>query len=186
MKRKVLNRGFIQLNGMSADDSISPPLEHIVFSFHIKCPIFVARQWFQDRRSSFNEISEIKSIVSEDFYVPSSFQSSQSGISLPEVESNILYKKLDNFNKWAVNFYGKLIKDHFISNDQARMILPQSMFTEFYWTVNAKSLMNFLRHRLVNKSKWEMQQYAEVLLDMFKEKLPVTAEVFLKREFKQT
>ena len=184
MKRKVLNRGFIQLNGVSGEEIPYTPIESVVFSFRIKCPIFVARQWFQDRWSSFSEISDKTTFLSEDFYTPSHFQSSQEGITLTEAESNLLYKKIENFNKWSLNFFNKLTKEHFISNDQARMILPQSMYTEFYWTVNAKSLMNFLRHRLVNKDKWEMHQYAECLLDMFKQKLPKTAEEFIKGVWK--
>ncbi len=179
MKRKVLNKGFVELTGVLGDETSAVTTQHLILTFHVKCPVFVAHQWFRHHGSTFTEVNNIEQ---EEYYVPSYFQS-YNYKNLSEVDSNILHKKMDNFNKWVVNFYNKMINDHSISREQARMILPHSLFTEFYWTVNAKSLMRFLKYKVTDTSKWEMQEYSKVILDMFREKLPSTVETFLIKEF---
>ncbi len=162
------------------------PFEHVVFRFHVKCPIFVARQWFRHRWGSFNEVSGRYTVITDDFYLPSYFRT-QKGKNyeyenLSEQECNELYTKFENFHRWVYNFYSKLIEKG-VAKEQARMVLPQSMYTEFYWTVNARSLMNFLKLRIDNHAQWEIRQYAVTLLDFFVDSLPWTAEAFVKKEF---
>lgn len=215
--RKVLNRGFIRLDGVFGDDltivqaarvsigkgvsvpakdknlisflmsnNHETPFEHVVFRFHVKCPIFVARQWFRHRWGSYNEISGRYTEVKDDFYIPTYFRT-QTGknyeyINLTDAECNELNTKFTNFHNWAYNFYRKLL-DQGVAKEQARMVLPQSMFTEFYWTVNARALMNFLKLRVDKHSQWEIRQYALATLEMFLENLPWTAEAFVLKEF---
>lgn len=160
------------------------PFEHVVFQFHVKCPLFVARQWFRHRWSSFNEISGRYVEMKDEFYIPSYFRT-QKGKNyifenLSEEECNELYTKFDNYCKWAHNFYLKLIREHGVAREQARMILPQSMFTEFYWTVNARSLMNFLKLRMDVHAQWEIRQYAKAMMEFFMDKTPWTAKTFLQ------
>lgn len=215
--RKVLNRGFIRLDGVFGNDltivqaarvsvgkGISlpekdknlisflmsnhheTPFEHVVFRFHVKCPIFVARQWFRHRWGSYNEISGRYTEVKDDFYMPTYFRT-QTGknyeyTNMSDAECNELTTKFANFHTWAYNFYKKLL-DQGVAKEQARMILPQSMFTEFYWTVNARALMNFLKLRVDKHSQWEIRQYALAALEMYIENLPWTAEAFVLKEF---
>ena len=150
-----------------------------MITFHVKCPIFVANQWFRHHGSIFTKVRLAGDI---EYYVPVHFKSYKQH-DLSEADTNIIYKKMDNYNKWAVNFYKKLISDHSISREQAEIILPQSLFTEFYWTVSVSGLMRFLKYKLLNDSNFELQEYSKVLLDMFKEKMPVTTKTFLRREF---
>jgi len=162
------------------------PFEHVIFRFHIKCPLFVARQWFRHRWSSFNEISGRYTKIKDEFYVPSYFRT-QKGKNyefenLSEKECNEIYSKIDNYNRWAYNFYTKLLETYNVAKEQARIILPQSMYTEFYWTVNARSLMNFLKLRCDEHAQWEIRQYAKSILDFFVEYMPWTAEAFIKKE----
>lgn len=159
------------------------PFEHVVFKFHIKCPMFVARQWFRYRDSAFNEISGRYVEVKDEFYTPAYFRT-QSGknyeyTNMSEQDCNELSTKFNNFYTWSYNFYRKLLEKG-VAKEQARMVLPQSIFTEFYWTVNGRSLMNFLHQRLDVHAQWEIRQYAETILDIFKTNLPWTAESFLK------
>lgn len=162
------------------------PFEHVTFTFHIKCPIFVARQWFRHRWASYNEVSGRYTVFKDDFYLPTHFRT-QKGKNyeyenLPEEQCNDLNTKFENFHKWIYNFYTKLLEQG-VAKEQARMILPQSMYTEFYWTVNARSLMNFLKLRVDDHAQWEIRQYAVTLLDFFVDNLPWTAEIFIKKEF---
>jgi thymidylate synthase (FAD) len=164
------------------------PFEHVNFRFHIKCPIFVARQWFRHRWSSYNEVSGRYTVVQDDFYIPSNFRTQKEKNykyeNLPEQQSNELYVKFENFHRAIYGFYKKLL-DQGVAKEQARMILPQSMYTEFYWTVNARALMNFLKLRCDDHAQWEIRQYALTILDFFVDYMPWTAEAFIKKEFKR-
>ena len=179
MKRKVLNRGFIELTDFLGDEKHSITAQHMVFNFHVKCPIFVANQWSRHNGSSFTKVRMSGAV---EYYVPVHFKSYKQH-DLSETDTNIIYKKIDNYNKWAINFYNKLIGEHSISPEQAEIILPQSLFTEFHWTVSASGLMRFLKYKLLNDSNFELQEYSKVLLDLFKEKIPGVAKSFLRREF---
>ena len=114
-----------------------------------------------------------------EYYIPVHIKSYKQH-DLSETDTNIIYKKMENYNRWAINFYNKLTSDHSISPEQAKIILPQSLFTEFYWTVSANGLMRFLKYKLSNDSNFELQEYSKVLLDMFKKNMPCMAKVFLK------
>lgn len=164
------------------------PFEHVTFRFHIKCPIFVARQWFRHRWASYNEVSGRYTVIQDDFYIPTNFRTQKEKNyqyeNLPEQQSNELYTKFENFHKAIYGFYKKLIEQG-VAKEQARMILPQSMYTEFYWTVNARALMNFLKLRCDEHAQWEIREYANAILDFFVEYMPWTAEAFIKKEFKR-
>lgn len=162
------------------------PFEHVVFQFHIKCPIFVARQWMRHRWGSYNEISGRYVQVKDEFYIPTDFRT-QVGKNyeyenLPQEKSNELHLKYQNYIKWSYNFYTKLL-DEGVSREQARIILPQGMFTEFYWTVNARALMNFVKLRADIHAQWEIREYGKILLEIMEEKLPWTTSAFLSKEF---
>lgn len=158
------------------------PFEHLVFTFHIKCPLFVARQWMRHRMGSFNEISGRYTEIEDDFYIPTAFRKAAGSNYLfepmTEGENNKLYSKFENYYAWSFNFYKKLLSEG-VSKEQARIILPLGTFTEFYWTVNARYLMNFLKLRMDEHAQWEIQQYAFILMDFFKEKAPWTADAFI-------
>lgn len=164
------------------------PFEHVTFRFHIKCPIFVARQWFRHRWASYNEVSGRYTVIQDDFYIPTHFRTqlekNYKYENLPEAKCNELYTKFENYHKAVYGFYKKLLEQG-VAKEQARMILPQSMFTEFYWTVNARALMNFLKLRCDEHAQWEIQQYANTILDFFVEYMPWTANAFIKKEMKR-
>lgn len=142
------------------------PFEHINFTFHIKCPIFVARQWFRHRIGSFNEISGRYVKLDMDFWYPETWrinnkENKQSSGEAPFSEkenaelSRIFHDSLDT----AEITYQYLI-DEGVAREQARAILPLGTYTEFYWTVNARSLFNFLELRTHESAQKEMQFYA--------------------------
>lgn len=162
------------------------PFEHVVFQFHVKAPIFVARQWLRHRWASYNEISGRYTQIEEDFYNPAYFRT-QVGKNyefenLPPDTSNELHMKFKRCYEATFNFYKKLLSNYGLAKEQARMILPLGMYTEFYCTMNAHALMHFLKLRLHPHAQWEIRQYAEALLEIFKAKLPWAAEAFIRKD----
>ena len=159
------------------------PFEQVVFKFHVKCPIFVARQWFRHRWSSFNEISGRYTEMTDEFYIPEKFrmQKSKNYVykDLPDELNNKLQKKLHSVYDDIYNLYESLIQEG-VAKEHARMVLPLSLYTQFYWGVNVRSLMNFLVLRLDIHAQKEIRLYAQAVEKIFKEKLPWTYDAFEK------
>lgn len=160
------------------------PFEHTLFQFHVKCPIFVARQWFRHRWSSFSEISARYTEVKDEFYIPREFRiqdklNKQGSVKTDILDNKKLIEDYSSVIKKSYETYQKLISCG-VAKEMARMILPVCQYTQFYWTVNARSLMNFLHLRLDEHAQFEIQEYAKVLADIFKHKMPWTWESFVK------
>ena len=159
------------------------PFEHSVFKFHIKCPIFVARQWFRHRVASYNEISGRYTKMHEEFCVPEKLRTQKAKNykyeQLDEEKNAELKTKIKNFYDSSYNLYKELL-DNGVAKEHARLVLPLSLYTQFYWTINARALLNFLSLRLDEHAQYEIRQYAISINDIFKEKMPWTHESFNK------
>lgn len=159
------------------------PFEHSVFKFHIKCPIFVARQWFRHRMASYNEISGRYTEMKEQFYLPDSLRSQKArNYKFTEVEEQAnaeLKEKMAAHFENSYHLYHELLEKG-VAKEHARIVLPLSLYTEFYWTINARALMNFLSLRMDEHAQYEIRVYADVINDIFKEKMPWTEEAFMK------
>ena len=160
------------------------PFEHSVFQFHIKCPIFVARQWMRHRIASYNEISARYTEVHDEFYFPAEFRaqdrSNRQG-SLPS--ANLDQKKMlelyDKAVKASYAAYQELL-DAGAAREMARMVLPVAQYTQFHWTINARSLLNFIGLRADAHAQWEIRRYAEAIQEMFRARMPWTWEAWAK------
>lgn len=160
------------------------PFEHSVFQFHVKLPIFVARQWMRHRMASYNEVSARYTEVKEEFYIPGSFRvqdkiNRQGSVKTSAPDSTALleiYKKSINDSYSA---YRELL-DGGVAREMARMALPVAQYTQFHWSVNARSLMNFLQLRMDSHAQLEIQDYANAIAGIFREKMPWTWAAFLK------
>lgn len=160
------------------------PFEHAVFKFHVKTPIFVMRQWIRHRMASYNEISARYTEVKDEFYVPAQWRAQdtknkQGSIAAPALDHAALTARFEAQIKACMATYRDMLKAG-VARELARMILPVNAYTEFYWTVNCRSLMNFLVLRADVHAQWEIQQYAEALLGFFKQKMPWTYDAFLQ------
>jgi len=160
------------------------PFEHSVFQFHIKCPIFVARQWMRHRWGSYNEISSRYTEVKDEFYMPEKFRIQDKSNRQGSIESGNLNQEflLSEYKKAIKNSYQtyeKLLKEG-VAKEMARMVLPVSQYTEFYWTINARSLLNFLKLRMNSHAQKEIREYANSIAKIFDEKMPWTWEAFNK------
>ncbi len=147
------------------------PFEHIVFTFYIKAPIFVARQWMRHRIASVNERSGRFTEFGEEFYIPDSQRSDGSA------------DKMRESMEESFRVYRELISNG-VKKEVARMVLPLSLYTEWYWTVNARSLMNFLNQRADSHAQYEIQRYAIAVAECFKNACPLTYNAFLKHIYR--
>lgn len=162
------------------------PFEHNSFRFHIKCPIFVAREWFRHRIGSFNEFSARYSEVPGEFYIPLAGNvRSQVGkpgaysfVQMGVEDSEFCVEQIAYANKVSYDIYNGLIKRG-VAKELARSVLPVSMYTQFYWTVNARSLMNFLSLRLSGHAQHEIREYAVRVEHIFADKMPVTYQAWI-------
>jgi len=166
----------------------STPFEHVVFKFHIKCPIFVAREWFRHRWSSFNEMSMRYHVPeSIDFYIPDPEnirkQVGKPGsytfeeITDPEIKQFTI-QRMNAVYDIAYQVYKDLL-DAGVAKEIARSVLPVGQYTEFVWTVNLRSLINFLSLRNSSHAQLEINKYAEILESIFADLLPETFNCWL-------
>lgn len=160
------------------------PFEHSVFQFHIKCPIFVARQWMRHRIASYNEISARYTEVKEEFYFPGAFRAQdkinrQGSVRSGALEQEKLLAVYDKAIKASYKAYTELLEAG-AAREMARMVLPVAQYTQFHWTINARSLLNFLQLRLDDHAQYEIRQYALAIRGVFAEKMPWTWEAFNK------
>jgi thymidylate synthase (FAD) len=162
------------------------PFEHNAFRFHIRAPIFVAREWFRHRFSSFNEFSMRYAKATDDFYVPEAedvrTQVGKPGAySFEPVSDEVAETTRDELRQvyeTAYRTYERLVELG-VARELARAVLPVGAYTEFYWTVNARALMNFLSLRNSENAQREIRRYAEACERFFAERMPITHEAFV-------
>jgi len=167
-------------------DRHGTPFEHNAFRFHVRCPIFVAREWFRHRIGSFNEFSMRYARATDDFYVPEpedvrtqvgkpgaySFEPVAEGVAEQTRE------ELAAVYEAAYAAYERLVELG-VARELARAALPVGAYTEFYWTVNARSLMNFVSLRNSETAQREIRRYAEACERFLAERMPITYEAFV-------
>jgi thymidylate synthase (FAD) len=162
------------------------PFEHNAFRFHVRCPIFVMREWIRHRWSSFNEFSMRYTEASDDFYVPAAEDMRQQvgkpgAYHFEAVEPELAESarsEIKTTNEAAYAAYRRLIEAG-IARELARTVLPVAAYTEFFWTVNARALMNFLSLRNAEAAQREIRRYAEAVESIFAEHMPLTHAAFV-------
>jgi thymidylate synthase (FAD) len=167
-------------------DRHGTPFEHNSFRFHIRAPIFVAREWFRHRVGSFNEFSMRYAKATDEFYVPEPddvrTQVGKPGsYSFEEVSPEVAEttrEELKAVYESAYHTYERLVGLG-VARELARCVLPVGAYTEFYWTVNARALMNFLSLRASENAQREIRRYAEACERFLAEKMPVTYAAFV-------
>ena len=167
-------------------DRHGTPFEHNAFRFHIRCPIFVAREWFRHRIGSFNEFSMRYARASDEFYLPAPEDvrtqvgkpGSYSFEPVPDEVAETTREELQAVYESAYAAYERLVELG-VARELARCVLPVGAYTEFYWTVNARALMNFVSLRAAETAQREIRRYAEAVEAFFAEKMPVTHAAFV-------
>ena len=156
------------------------PFEQIVLTFHVKLPIFVARQWIRHRTARLNEISGRYSVLKDDFYVPApedmAAQSTdnkqgRTDTALEETHAAKIRTSMEAAQKKAYQEYTGLVEEG-LARELARINLPLSLYTEWYWQIDLHNLFHFLKLRLDLHAQKEIRLYAEVLLEITKKVAP--------------
>ncbi len=165
------------------------PFEHNSFRFHIRCPIFVAREWFRHRIGSFNEFSMRYAKATDDFYIPDADDvRSQVGkpgaYSFEPVEPELAERtreELQAVYDLAYATYTRLVEEG-VARELARSVIPVGAYTEFYWTVNARALMNFVSLRAAETAQREIRRYADACEQFLAERMPITHAAFVAND----
>ena len=167
-------------------DRHGTPFEHNAFRFHIRCPLFVAREWFRHRIGSFNEFSMRYARATDDFYVPE-LDDVRTQVGKPGAYSfdpvdpalaETTREELRAVYETAYATYERLVEQG-VARELARAVLPVGAYTEFYWTVNARALMNFVSLRAADTAQREIRRYADAVERFLAEKMPITYEAFV-------
>nr|WP_235999462.1 FAD-dependent thymidylate synthase [Bradyrhizobium uaiense] len=171
------------------------PFEMAEIKFHIKLPIFVARQWIRHRTASVNEYSARYSILDKEFYLPTEDQlASQSdenrqgrGKTLSSTESaqvlGILRQDAErNYEhyEWMLNADSKDGNRAGIARELARINLTLNTYTQWYWKIDLHNLLHFLRLRVDRHAQSEIRQYARQMLTVVQAWVPQTYEAFVE------
>ena len=167
-------------------DRHGSPFEHNAFRFHIRCPIFVAREWFRHRIGSFNEFSMRYAKATYDFYVPEP-EDVRTQVGKPgaytfeQVDPELAEEareELETVYREAYAAYARLVEKG-VARELARSVIPVGAYTQFYWTVNARALMNFVSLRNAEFAQLEIRRYAEAVEAFLAQKMPVTHAAFV-------
>ncbi len=176
------------------------PFEMCDIKFHIKLPIFIARQWIRHRTASVNEYSGRYSILGNDFYLPApenlspqskiNKQGRDDNVVSPEVAGEvlgILEKDAKNCYKHYIELMneddaGNIIDSEKvgITRELARMNLTLNHYTEWYWKINLHNLLHFLSLRADSHAQYEIRVYADAMLDIVKAWVPFTYDAFIE------
>jgi thymidylate synthase (FAD) len=163
------------------------PFEQVILTFHVKLPIFVARQWIRHRTARVNEISGRYSIMKDDFYVPAAnaiaLQSAdnkqgRAAGALPEDAARAHIARMEAGQKAAYEEYSGLI-DAGLARELARIDLPLSLYTEWYWQIDLHNLFRFIQLRIDPHAQFEIREYARVILDITRAVAPAACASFV-------
>ena len=162
------------------------PFEQVILTFHAKMPIFVARQWVRHRTARLNEISGRYSVMVDEFYLPDighirkQSKRNKQGRAVEDLPLDLQERVLEilkHDQSTAYTSYQELLRDD-IARELARINLPLSVYTQWYWQIDLHNLFHFLKLRLDKHAQWEIRQYAEVMSRMARAVAPVAFEAF--------
>ena len=159
----------------------SSPLEHVVFTFLVHCPLFVRSQWHRHRTWSYNEISRRYTQEEITFFVPAELREQaesdrQASRVSDRIDQAACRKLIDEQNRAAYATYETLLAKG-VCREQARGVLPQNMMTTFWGTVDLSNLIKFLELRDSDHAQAEIREYAVAIKQLIKPIVPHVAEV---------
>lgn len=160
------------------------PFESVVFTFEVKAPIFVFRQWHRHRMWSYNEISARYTELDEGYYVPAVEQITTQSSSNKQMRTNEQHPNaigiqnlIDAHCDAAFDIYKMLINDG-CPRELARSVLPVAAYSRMFATVDLHNLMHFLKLRLHEHAQWEIQKYARAIQQLIEPIVPFAMKAF--------
>ena len=176
----------------------STPFEMCEIKYHVKLPIFIARQWIRHRTANVNEYSARYSILDKEFYLPAQehlaaqSKSNRQGRGdvlegeqakkVLELLKNDAERTYENYETMLNEKYdGSIIDENGVglARELARMNLTLNTYTQWYWKTDLLNLMNFLRLRADHHAQYEIRTYADAMLDTLKRWVPITYDAFM-------
>lgn len=166
--------------------SHTTPFEMAELKFRCVMPVFVARQWIRHRTANVNEYSARYSIVKDTFYKPNSKEDVREQSSTNrqgsdgKVDNETAQEFIDFLDFQSQTMYDayKQFLEQGISREQARIILPLSVYTEWYWKIDLHNLFHFLKLRMDSHAQKEIRDYANAMFQMVKKIFPISCEAF--------
>jgi thymidylate synthase (FAD) len=167
----------------------STPFEMCEIKLHVKLPVFVARQWIRHRTANVNEYSARYSILDREFYTPdpahlaaqSTVNNQGRGAVLPPEEAERVLRRLTEDAARAYDTYEALLSTEGqtgLARELARMTLPASIYTQWYWKTDLHNLFHFLRLRADPHAQYEIRAYAEAICDIVRDWVPAAWSAF--------
>ena len=176
----------------------STPFEMCEIKYHVKLPIFIARQWIRHRTANVNEYSARYSILDKEFYLPAKDQLAAQSQSNRQGKGDVLQGKqaeevlniLKDDATRTYNNYEKLLNERFdgtkidenkigLARELARMNLTLNTYTQWYWKTDLLNLLNFLFLRADDHAQYEIRVYAQTMLETVKKWVPITYQAFM-------
>ena len=176
----------------------STPFEMCEIKYHVKLPIFIARQWIRHRTANVNEYSARYSILDKEFYLPEPKHLAAQSKSNRQGRGDIIegdqakqvLELLKNDAENTYNDYEMMLNERYdgtiidekkvgLARELARMNLTLNTYTQWYWKIDLLNLMNFLRLRADDHAQYEIRAYAEAMLETVKKWVPITYEAFI-------
>ena len=176
----------------------STPFEMCEIKYHVKLPIFIARQWIRHRTANVNEYSARYSILDKEFYLPKNEHLAAQSLSNRQGRGEVLkgeqaekvLKILKGDAERTYENYESMLNEKYdgsrinenqagLARELARMNLTLNTYTQWYWKTDLLNLMNFLRLRADHHAQYEIRVYADIMLDTLKKWVPITYEAFM-------
>lgn len=188
-RKEEMNGADEKLIGYLMREHHGTPFEHNCFRFHVKAPIFVVREWQRHRIASYNEMSGRYMELGPDWYIPAP-ENVRMRVGKPghyeykpaDPDTTKQYIQLLEYNCAESYSDYKNALEMGVAPELARLHLHMNHYTEFYFTVNARSLMNFLSLRNAPTAQFEIQEYAKAIEEIFHTHMPTTYQAFIDNE----
>ena len=158
------------------------PLEHMVFTFSVHCPLFIRGQWHRHRTWSYNEISRRYTEINMEFYTPEKLRrqaesNRQASFADENFQDEALRQMIAEHNQKSLELYENLLESG-VCREQARGVLPQNMMVSFWGTVDLSNLLHFLELRDSDHAQWEIKEYAMAIKKLIKPYIPNVAKYY--------
>ncbi len=164
------------------------PFEMCEIKYHVKLPIFVARQWIRHRTANVNEYSARYSVLDNEFYLPAPEHLARQSSSNRQGRGEVLdgeaaarvFELLREDATRAYAHYEEMLEAHDLARELARMNLSLNFYTQWYWKIDLHNLLHFLGLRADAHAQYEIRAYAEVMLDTVKRWVPMAYAAFIE------
>lgn len=183
--KQRMDASDVQLLHYLLENKHTSPMEHLVFTFSVHCPLFVRSQWHRHRTWSYNEISRRYTEIDLELYLPVRLRrqadnNRQASVDDPAFDGTEIVAAMRGHHERSLELYNQLLASG-VCREQARGVLPQNMMTTFWATVDLNNLLHFLELRDSEHAQWEIRQYAVAIKKLVKPLIPNVAAYFAAR-----